>query len=101
MLKTYYNMKQLSPNVKVVETKHGFHIIGEFRNRKPQSNIDIRRLLSDCRNRLELDEGRLSCRLPELIDTLFEEKFYDREWSGESEYNIMSQSFWGIKVGKK
>lgn len=120
LLKTHFNMEWIlrlyNKKDEVVndkETNKGFHVIGEFKNRTPEQNIYIRTVLNDCEGRLELDERRLKAGLEDCIETKF---FYKKivntikmkngklkkitVISRETDYNIMSQQFWGVKHGR-
>jgi len=102
LLKTYYNMKRLTDKVVVYETSHGYHILGYFPNRTAEMNLHIRCMLKDCEGRIALDTERFIWSNDDtLIETLFDWKVKDGVVSGESNFNINSVPFWGIKVGKK
>jgi len=59
-------------------------------------------MLKDCEGRIALDTERFIWSNDDtLIETLFDWKVKDGVVSGESNFNINSVPFWGIKVGKK
>jgi len=96
LLKTYFNMKWLSKYVEVNLTGGGYHIIGEFKDRTPEQNINVSRALGDCKGRLNLDEDRIKSGLGEYyMEILFYEKIKDGKKTGEESYNILSSPFWG------
>lgn len=109
LLSTYFNMKWLMHYIRddktnngymeEKETNKGYHIKGYFKYRGPEQNLHIRRMLGDCKNRLEMDERRLKAGLDECIETLFTYKKVNGVVSRETDYNIMSEQFWGFRVG--
>lgn len=102
LLKTYYNMKRLTNIVRVFETKHGYHVMGYFPNRTAKMNLHIRNILRDCEGRIALDTERYEwINDDSIIETLFDWKVKDGNISVESDFNLNSMPFWGMKVGKK
>jgi hypothetical protein len=104
LLKAFFNLKRISTQIEVRETAHGFHVIGRVQNRTGEENLHIRRMLNDCEGRLELDEKRLKAGLDDCVDTLFRykrivDRFGKDIISREEPYNIMSEQFWGVKIG--
>jgi hypothetical protein len=104
LLKAYFNLKRLTTQTEVRETVHGFHVIGRMDNRTGEQNIHVRMMLNDCEGRLELDEKRLDAGLDDCIDTLFRYKRivdrFGKDIIGREEpYDIMSEQFWGFRIG--
>lgn len=110
LLRAYFNLNRFSDNVIVKETRNGFHVVGEVKGRTPEQNLHIRAMLNDCEGRLELDELRLRAGLEGCIETKFFYKKvtkYIKMKNGklkklvimgrETDYNILSQQFWGIR----
>jgi small nuclear ribonucleoprotein (snRNP)-like protein len=96
MQRKYYNLKRITNEVQIYETKHGYHILGRFINVDPLVNLHLRRCIGDCDGRMELDEKRISVGLdPSLIDVLFSLKNNKGEIGVEEKFNIDSLPFWG------
>lgn len=109
LLKTHFNMKWLlrlyNKKDEIIddrETNKGYHVVGKFKKRTPEQNMQIRRILGDCEGRLELDELRLNAGLGDCIETLFFFKKVSRNGktviSREEPLNIMAEQFWGFKL---
>jgi hypothetical protein len=97
LIKTHFNMKHMCNVVLDFVTGKGFHVHGEFIKRTTEQNMNIRRLLSDCEQRLELDEFRLnSIGGDEFIDILFGEKTrYGVVTYEETLQDVTNPPFWG------
>lgn len=96
MQRKYYNFKNITDKVQIYETKHGYHILGNFINIDPLVNLHIRRCIGDCEGRMELDEKRVLVGLdPSFIDVLFSKKNNMGEIGREEKFNVDSPPFWG------
>lgn len=95
LLRRYFNSKRFG-DVLVYETLHGYHLHIYRENRSIEDNMQIRMILGDCQNRLDLDEARIRFGLGCITETLFEYKRMDNEISIEEKIDILNLPFWGL-----
>ena len=74
----------------------GYHIQIVKMNRTPEENLTVRRILGDCKGRIDLDENRYNEELYDIIETLFFDKRIHDYKGQEMIINPLSQPFWSF-----
>ena len=59
LLKAYYNLRSLTPEVEAYRTNRGYHVVGYGLPISQLDAMDIRQALGDDANRIRLDEVAL------------------------------------------
>ena len=96
LLRKYFNSRLISEDIETYETRGGYHFHIRMDSRTKEENLHIRRMIGDCKNRIELDEYRTI----KYIDVMF---FYKETKnrgkkiiSREEPFNILSEPWFKI-----
>jgi hypothetical protein len=89
ILKTYFNLKYVDENAKVIEGKRGYNFISSL-----PSSVELRAFLGDDPDRLWHSQIRAMIHKNEVMDIIFTKKKYAGKWTKKEEVNLMSMPFW-------
>ena len=89
VLRTYFNLRYLDPDAKVLEGKRGYNFVSKL-----LSSVELRAYLGDDADRLWHSQIRAMIHKNEVMDIIFTSKKYAGKWTKKEEVNLMSMPFW-------
>jgi len=97
VLKTYFNLKYLDPDAKVLEGKRGYNFVSKL-----LSSVELRAYLGDDADRLWHSQIRAMIHKNEVMDIIFTSKKYaGKKWIKKEEINLMSMPFKVVRSVRK